>query len=48
MQRQIENLRDGLLRQSGRSDARLAVVLAVVTPLPAMGPATGSTDQLGR
>ena len=43
-QRQIENLRDGLHLQGGRSDFRLPVV----APLPAMGPATGATDQLGR
>lgn len=47
-QRQIENLRDGLLRQGGRSDAHLPVVMAVVMPLPPAGPATGATDQLGR
>lgn len=47
-QRQIENLRDSLHLQGGRSDARLAVDSAVVAPLPAMGPATGATDQLGR
>ena len=47
-QRQIENLRDGLLLQGGRSDARLPAGLPVAAPLPAMGPATGATDQLGR
>ncbi len=45
-QRQMFDLRDGLLRQSGRSDAYLPVVAPVANP-PA-GPATGATDQLGR
>jgi len=39
-QRQIQHLRDGLLRQCGRPDAYLPVV--------APAPATGATDQLGR
>jgi hypothetical protein len=43
-QRQIQNLRDGLLLQGGCSDSHLPVLM----PEPPTGPAAGATDQLGR